>query len=151
MEVTLEVYKMATLPVSVSFINAPRNFDPSVLVYSLSKQTLNVAGPESQIEKLSTLSVGTIDLSTFAPNKVYELPIELPGNIRLLDNISSITVSFDSSKLETKTMNLPASCVQVVNLPSTYTLTVQTERPNECDPLRPGGSAGYAGARAGGH
>ena len=127
-EVTLEVYKMATLPVSVSFINAPRNFDPSVLVYSLSKQTLNVAGPESQIEKLSTLSVGTIDLSTFAPNKVYELPIELPGNIRLLDNISSITVSFDSSRLETKTMNLPASCVQVVNLPSTYTLTVQTER-----------------------
>ena len=97
-EVTLEVYKMATLPVSVSFINAPRNFDPSVLVYSLSKQTLNVAGPESQIEKLSTLSVGTIDLSTFALNKVYELPIELPGNIRLLDNISSITVSFDSSK-----------------------------------------------------
>lgn len=70
----------------------------------------------------------TIDLSTFAPNKVYELPIELPGNIRLLDNISSITVSFDSSRLETKTMNLPASCVQVVNLPSTYTLTVQTER-----------------------
>ena len=127
-EVTLEVYKMATLPVSVSFINAPRNFDPSVLVYSLSKQTLNVAGPESQIEKLSTLSVGTIDLSTFALNKVYELPIELPGNIRLLDNISSITISFDSSKLETKTMNLPASCVQVVNLPSTYTLTVQTER-----------------------
>ena len=45
-----------------------------------------------------------------------------------LDNISSITVSFDSSRLETKTMNLPASCVQVVNLPSTYTLTVQTER-----------------------
>ena len=127
-EVTLEVYKMATLPVSVSFINAPRNFEPSVLVYSLSKQTLNVAGPESQIEKLSTLSVGTIDLSTFALNKVYELPIELPGNIRLLDNISSITVSFDSSRLETKTMNLPASCVQVVNLPSTYTLTVQTER-----------------------
>ena len=127
-EVTLQVYKLATLPVEVSFINAPRNFDPSVLVYSLSKQTLNVAGPESQIEKLSTLSVGTIDLSTFALNKVYELPIELPGNIRLLDNISSITVSFDSSKLETKTMNLPASCVQVVNLPSTYTLTVQTER-----------------------
>ena len=127
-EVTLQVYKLATLPVKVSFINAPRDFDPSVLVYSLSKQTLNVAGPESQIEKLSTLSVGTIDLSTFALNKVYELPIELPGNIRLLDNISSITVSFDSSKLETKTMNLPASCVQVVNLPSTYTLTVQTER-----------------------
>ena len=27
-----------------------------------------------------------------------------------------------------RTMNLPASCVQVINLPSTYTLTVETER-----------------------
>ena len=112
----------------VSFINAPHDFDPSVLVYSLSKKTLNVAGPESQIDRLSTLSVGTIDLSTFALDKVYEMPIELPSGIRLLDNISSITVSFDSSRLETKTMNLPASCVQVINLPSTYTLTVETER-----------------------
>ena len=73
-------------------------------------------------------SIGTIDLSTFTLNKVYELPIELPSDIRLLDNITSITVSFDSSKLETKTMNLPSECVQVVNLPSTYTLTVETER-----------------------
>ena len=127
-EVTLQVYKLATLPVEVSFINAPRDFDPSVLVYSLSKKTLNVAGPESQIDRLSALSVGTIDLSTFALDKVYEMPIELPSGIRLLDNISSITVSFDSSRLETKTINLPASCVQVINLPSTYTLTVETER-----------------------
>jgi len=127
-EVTLQVYKMATLPVEVSFINAPRDFDSSVLTYSLSKQTLNVAGPASQIDRLSTLSVGTIDLSTFSLNKVYEMPIELPSEIRLLDNISSITVSFDSSKLETKTLNLPSDCVQVVNLPSTYTLTVETER-----------------------
>ena len=127
-EVTLQVYKMATLPVSVSFINAPRDFDDSVLTYTLSKKTLNVAGPASQIDKLSTLSVGTIDLSTFSLNKVYEMPIELPSDIRLLDNISTITVSFDSSKLETKTLNLPAACVQVVNLPSTYTLTVETER-----------------------
>ena len=110
-EVTLQVYKMATLPVSVSFINAPRDFDDSVLTYTLSKKTLNVAGPASQIDKMSTLSVGTIDLSTFSLNKVYEMPIELPSDIRLLDNISTITVSFDSSKLETKTLNLPAACV----------------------------------------
>lgn len=77
---------------------------------------------------MSTLSIGTIDLSTFTLNKVYELPIELPSDIYLLDNISTITLSFDCSGLETKTMNLPSSCVQVVNLPSTYQLTVETER-----------------------
>ena len=127
-DVTLQVYKMATLPVSVNFINAPRGFDNSVLSYALSCKQLKVAGPAEKIDALSTLSIGTIDLSTFTLNKVYEMPIELPADIYLLDNIATITVSFDCSGLETKTMNLPSSCVQVVNLPSTYQLTVETER-----------------------
>ena len=127
-DVTLQVYKMATLPVNVTFINAPRGFDNSVLMYALSRQQLKVAGPAEKIDALSTLSIGTIDLSTFSLNKTYEMPIELPSDIYLLDNISSITVSFDCSNLETKTLNLPSSCVQVVNLPSTYQLTVETDR-----------------------
>ena len=109
-DVTLQVYKMATLPVDVNFINAPRDFDDSVLVYALSRKQLKVAGPAAKIDMLSTL------------------PIDLPADIYLLDNISTITVSFDCSNLGTKTMNLPNTCVQVVNLPSTYQLTVQTER-----------------------
>ena len=141
-EVTLQVYKLATLPVTVSFINSPRDFDSSVLSYSLSKKSLNVAGPESQIDRLSSLSVGTIDLSTFALNKVYEMPIELPSGIHLLDNLDSITVSFDSSRLETKTLNLPSSCVQVINLPVTYNLTVETERLMNVTLCGPAGSLG---------
>ena len=128
MDVTLQVSKTATLPVKVNFINAPRGFDNSVLSYALSCKQLKVAGPAEKIDALSTLSIGTIDLSTFSLNKVYEMPIELPTDIYLLDNISTITVSFDCSGLETKTMNLPSSCVQVVNLPATYQLTVETER-----------------------
>ena len=127
-DVTLQVYKMATLPVKVSFINAPRDFDSSVLVYDLSRKQIKVAGPAEKIDSLAQLSIGTIDLSTFALDKTYELPIELPSDIYLLDNISTVTVSFDCSGLETKTMNLPSSCVQVINLPSTYQLTVETER-----------------------
>ena len=127
-DVTLQVYKMATLPVDVNFINAPRDFDDSMLVYALSRKQLKVAGPADKIDMLSTLPIGNIDLSNFALNKSYELPIDLPADIYLLDNISTITVSFDCSNLGTKTMNLPNTCVQVVNLPSTYQLTVQTER-----------------------
>ena len=48
-DVTLQVYKMATLPVEISFINAPRSFDSSVLRYTLSKEKLNIAGPESVV------------------------------------------------------------------------------------------------------
>ena len=107
------------------------NFEYTELEESSVDVTLQVykmAGPAEKIDALSTLSIGTIDLSTFTLNKVYELPIELPSDIYLLDNISTITLRFDCSGLETKTMNLPSSCVQVVNLPSTYQLTVETER-----------------------
>ena len=110
-DVTLQVYKMATLPVDVNFINAPRDFDDSVLVYALSRKQLKVAGPAAKIDMLSTLPIGNIDLSTFTLNKSYELPIDLPADIYLLDNISTITVSFDCSNLGTKTMNLPNTCV----------------------------------------
>ena len=127
-DVTLQVYKMATLPVKVSFINTPKDFDNSVLVYDLSRKQIKVAGPAEKIDALSQISIGTIDLSTFTLNKTYELPMELPSDIYLLDNVSTVTVSFDSSGLETKTINLPSSCVQVVNLPSTYQLTVETDR-----------------------
>ena len=63
-DVTLQVYKMATLPVNVNFINAPKDFDDSVLVYALSRKELKVAGPTAKIDQLSTLPIGSIDLST---------------------------------------------------------------------------------------
>ena len=127
-EVTLTVYKLAQLPVDIRFINTPKGFDSSVLIYSLSADTLRVAGPESVVDSLTDLPVGTIDLSTFTLNKVYEMPIELPSGLVTLDNISTIEVSFDCTSMTTKTLNLPAECVHVINLPSTYQLTVESER-----------------------
>jgi len=127
-DVTLTVYKLAELPVSINFINAPDNFDSSVLHYSLSQKTLKVAGPENVVSGLTELAVGSIDLSTFALDKVYELPIKLPSGLVNQENISTLTVSFDCSNLSTKTLNVPAANVQVLNLPSTYQLQVKSER-----------------------
>lgn len=127
-DVTLTVYKLAQVPVSVSFINTPAGFDPSVLQYSLSQDTLTLAGPADVVDALGGISVGTIDLSTFALDKVYELPISLPSGIVSQDNVRTISVSFDSTGLATRTMNLPASCVEVVNLPNTYKLSVESAR-----------------------
>ena len=127
-EVTLTVYKTATLPINVWFVNTPPNFDDSVLIYSLSQTELRVAGPADTVDNLTELAVGTIDLSTFALDKVYEMPITLPSGIVSLDNVDNVTVSFNCSAMTTKTLNIPAENIEVVNLPSTYQLTVETER-----------------------
>ena len=43
----------------------------------------------------------------FYTDMLSTLPIDLPADIYLLDNISTITVSFDCSNLGTKTMIIP--------------------------------------------
>lgn len=43
--VTLTVYQVRELPLEVDFIGAPNGFDVESLHYSLSQQTLCVAGP----------------------------------------------------------------------------------------------------------
>ncbi len=127
-EVTLTVYKTAQLPVNVRFVNTPPNFDDSVLIYSLSQTELRVAGPADVVDNLSELAVGTIDLSTFALDKVYEMPITLPSGLVSLDNVDTVTVSFNCSAMATKTLNIPAENIEVINLPSTYQLTVESDR-----------------------
>ena len=127
-EVTLTVYKTAQLPVNVRFVNTPPNFDDSVLIYSLSQTELRVAGPADVVDNLSELAVGTIDLSTFALDKVYEMPITLPSGLVSLDNVDTVTVSFNCSAMATKTLTIPAENIEVINLPSTYPLTVESDR-----------------------
>lgn len=128
LDVTLTVNKYAELPITVNFINTPENFDESVLDYSFSPETLTVSGDAKTIDSLKEISVGTIDLSTFALDKVYEMEISLPSGIIQQDNIHIVTVSFDCSDMETKTLNISADNVVVENLPDNYQLTVESSR-----------------------
>lgn len=127
-EVALTVHKLAEIPIAVNFINTPLNFDATVLQYTLSQETLEVSGPAALVDKMGTLNVGTLDLSTFALDRVYELPITLPEGVVSQENVQVVTVGFDSSGLATKILHLPAEAVEVVNLPNSYQLEVVSER-----------------------
>lgn len=127
-EVSLTIYKLAQVPISISFINTPIGFDSSVLNYSLSQKSLRVAGPAEIVDTLSEMNVGAIDLSTFALDKVYQLPVTLPTGVVSQENVRTISVSFDTTGLATKIFNLPDTSVEVVNLPAGYRLTVESER-----------------------
>ena len=123
-DVTLTVYQQAELPLVVKLINTPPGFDKESLRYTLSQSTLQVAGPASVIKNLTELNIGVIDLSTFALDRVYELPVELPNGLVVQENVENVTVNFETGGLTTKVLNLPPESVQVVNLPSSYDLTV---------------------------
>ena len=52
------------LPLAVDFINVPTGFDTSSLNYSLSQETMLVAGPTRTVSALTELSVVSFDLAS---------------------------------------------------------------------------------------
>lgn len=61
--VTLTVYQVRELPLKVDFIGTPNGFDVESLHYSLTQQTLRVAGPARTISTLESLTVTDFDLA----------------------------------------------------------------------------------------
>lgn len=127
-DVTVSVYKQVELPLVVNFINVPSYFDVNTLPYSLSQETLLVSGPERVVNNLTELSVGSFDLSTFSLDKDYQMNVELPEGIVSNENISSVTLSFDTTGMNERSFNV--SQINVINVPANYQVEVTTKRIN---------------------
>lgn len=123
-EVQLSVHQLAELPLTVEFINTPPGFDIASLPYALSQESLEISGPASVISNLTELSVGYFDLSTFAMDKDYQLNVNLPDGIVSQENLTSVTLSFDSSGLAEKTLNV--SNIRAINVPANYQVNVRS-------------------------
>ena len=63
--------------------------------YQLSKQTIEVAGPESLIDKMSELNVGYINLEALGDDVEYDFDITLPSSFINIENVTSVSVTFD--------------------------------------------------------
>lgn len=125
--VTLTVYQVRELPLAIDFINVPTGFDTSSLQYSLSQQTMSVAGPTRTVSALNELSVISFDLGQqFAFDRDYQLAVELPSGLVALDDTTSVTLSFDTSQMASVTLGVPN--IRVVNMPSNYNIEILADR-----------------------
>ena len=121
--VTLTVYQVRELPLEVDFIGAPNGFDVESLHYSLSQQTLCVAGPARTISALEALTVTDFDLAReFEPGRDYQRLIELPAGIVSLDGVTNVTLDFDTSEMTSTKLNV--SNIRAINVPSNYELQI---------------------------
>ena len=121
--VTLTVYQVRELPLEVDFIGTPNGFDVESLHYSLSQQTLCVAGPARTISALEALTVTDFDLAReFEPGRDYQRLIELPAGIVSLDGVTNVTLDFDTSEMASTKLNV--SNIRAINVPSNYELQI---------------------------
>lgn len=121
--VTLTIYQVRELPLSVNFIGTPKGFDVNSLKYTLSQQTLRVAGSARTISALDSLAVTDFDLAQeFELDRDYQRLIELPAGVVSLDGATNVTLSFDTDNLASTKLNV--SNIRAINVPSNYELKI---------------------------
>lgn len=127
--VTLTIYQVRELPLTVDFIGVPTGFDTGSLRYSLSQQTLKVAGPARIMGAMQELSVTSFDLSReFAFERDYQRQIELPAGLVAQDGAGTVTLSFDTENMASVVLNV--SNLKAVNVPSGYDIKILSSMVN---------------------
>ncbi len=127
-EITIPIYPVKELPLTIEFKGIPTGYDPSVLGATLSDKTIRVAGPEAQLEAMTSVSAGIIDLSTFVLGEEMVTNIVLPESIRNVDGLQTVTVYFDTQGYSTQTMNVTE--FSTINVPEGVEITFPTGRVN---------------------
>lgn len=122
--VYIPVYKQKVLPLTFSYANVPSNFDISSLKYRIQPSTLTVAAPDSSIDFISELDIGTIDLSDIRLDQIVSVPIALPEGYKNLSGNNTARIEWDLEaygKLDFTTSN-----ISIKNAPDNYAVSLIT-------------------------
>lgn len=126
-EVTVPILKKATLPLKLEFAGLPEGLDSSIFKYTLSHPSINVAGPGAKVDNMSELVVGYLNIpKEFRLGGEYTFDVNLEKGFLNLDNITKVTVSFDTSALASKTLTV--NDIRLINAPQNYNVSVETAR-----------------------
>lgn len=125
-EVTIPVLMKKTLPVHPNFINIPQNLDLSSEIIKVTPNSLEIAGPEEQINSMDTIELDPLDFSKInLQHNRFDLPINLPSSCKSLNNIYSSEVYIDTSKFKEKSFWV--TNFSFINVPNGKTAKVYTD------------------------
>ncbi len=106
-KVTVPISKKKTVPISVSYTNAPIGFDEKSVSVSYNYPNVNIIGAPDKVDKTSSITLSPIDLSSLSMGKKsFDLSLKLPDGVRLLDTIEYITVTVNAVNYTEKTLNI---------------------------------------------
>lgn len=125
--VTIPVKRVATLPLTLSFLNIPENFPIEELKYTLSVDSLTVAAEDSALRNYSSLILGYIDFKqlNLLTGAQTDFTVQLPEGFTRLEDTEVVTVSFEADDIASANLNLKN--FQLTNMPEGYTVTVEQE------------------------
>ena len=113
--VTLPVYKIQTLPASVTFKNAPSDYVNNPLEYTCTPASVKVAVLQNGSDSES-LSVGSIDFSQITPTaNEFRFKADDIENVKILDGTKEFIVKLNTAGLTAVTVDADSSNIVFSN------------------------------------
>lgn len=126
-EVTVPILEVREFPLTIEVTGYPQGFNVEWFKdrMEFSATTIQIAGDSVELDKITEISLGTIDVSEFEMNASFERTITLRKEFVNYSNLKSVTISFDTEDLDEKHFLVPYSNIQVINTPPGLTITPQ--------------------------
>lgn len=124
--VTLPIVVVKTVPLTVNFISGGGATEDDVQdTYVIDPQTITVSGEENDIEGLTEISLGSVDLAKVVGTSSFTFPIDLDPRLENVSGIAQATVTVTVDNLATKTLN--AETIDLINPPAGRTAAKVTQ------------------------
>lgn len=95
------------------------------ITYEINPKSLMVSGAESDMESLSEISLGSVDLSKVVGTNTFTFPIDLDTSLENVTGSTSATVTVTVNGLDTRSFDVDN--IQMVNIPDGYQVTLATQ------------------------
>lgn len=120
---TIPVYKRVTMPVSVSFKNAPAALSELGITVTCSPAKAQFGISEDQLDSMTSVSVGTVDFTTLsATSKTYAFSVTDLSGVKVFDNTQTFRVTIDASAMRSKYFALHRNNTIMQNTPAGMTV-----------------------------
>ncbi len=118
-EIVIPLYEKKTLSLTFDYINVPSYIDVELLDYTMSPvDEINVGIPVGASSGLDQISLGQIDFRQIDLNKAFTFDVALLAGYLNLDNLETVSVSFDTSVYKKKSFDTQNIVLQ--NVPAQY-------------------------------
>lgn len=122
--VVLPVVVVKDVPLTVNF-QPGGGATTDDITYEINPKSLMVSGAESDMESLSEISLGSVDLSKVVGTNTFTFPIDLDASLENVTGSTSATVTVTVNGLDTRSFDVDN--IQMVNIPNGYQVTLATQ------------------------
>lgn len=124
--ISVPVLKIKEIPFKFEFLNVPPDLPVEDIEYEFTDDFIEVAAPVSDIENITEINLGYIDINELKDKNAFKFNVELPQGYINIQNIKDVIVKFYTKNLSSA--NIVVTDINAVNVPAIYDVDIETKK-----------------------